>query len=359
MIINLVLGTRPQIIKSAPLINSVSKYEDLRIEVIHTGQHYDYQMSKQFFNEFNLTDPIVNLNIGSGSHAWQTAEMLKSLEDVFIKRKPDMVLVPGDTNSTLAGALAAVKMKIPLAHFEAGARSNDMSMPEEVNRKLSDHCSNLLFTVSSNCSKNLINEGIKKEKIYLVGDTMYENLLKHQGDINNLTFLNSMRVEKDSYILLTLHRQENVDDLLKLKIFFTSLLEQDLLIIFPCHPRTKERLIKANLYNKINKTIKVIDPLPYSLMLNLIKNSKIVLTDSGGIQKEAYWLKKPCITLRKNTEWIETIIDGANVLVDIDSENISQKIDEIIFKKVNYSSDLFIPNASFNILSIIEKICLF
>ena len=202
MIINLVLGTRPQIIKSAPILNSVSKYQDLKVEVIHTGQHYDYQMSKQFFNEFNLPDPVVDLNVGSGSHAWQTAEMLKGLERVFLNRKPDIVLVPGDTNSTLAGALSAVKMKIPLVHFEAGARSYDMSMPEEVNRTLTDHCSNLLFTVSSNCSQNLRKEGIEKEKIFLVGDTMYENLLKHQGDVDGLTYLDKVGIEKNDYILL-------------------------------------------------------------------------------------------------------------------------------------------------------------
>jgi UDP-N-acetylglucosamine 2-epimerase len=354
----LVIGTRPQIIKSAPIINLAKNDKEIQLEIVHTGQHYDYEMSKQFFNELEIPDPIVNLNVGSGLQGWQTAEMLKGLETVFLSEKPDLIIVPGDTNSTLAAALAAVKLRIPIAHVESGARSFDMSMPEEINRILTDHCSKILFAVSSNCLNNLVKEGIDRERVYLVGDTMYESLLKHQAEIKNDQALRELGIKRGFYYVLTLHRQENVDDRIKLKNIFQGLSLENVLIVFPCHPRTKSRLIEAGIYDIIKKSEKImlIEPVPYYRMLNLIKNARGTITDSGGVQKEAYWLGTPCITLRENTEWIETTINGTNILTGTDPHKIQKEIKKLTKKKRTYTSDLFIKNASFNILTKIKEI---
>jgi len=310
----LVVGTRPQIIKSAPIIRAAEKYKDIKLMVVHTGQHYDYEMSKVFFNELELPDPVINIGVGSGSHGSQTGRMIIELEGVFLRLKPNLVLVPGDTNSTLAAALAAVKLQIPVAHVESGARSYDMTMPEEINRRLTDHCSNILFTVSENCSQNLKVEGITEDKIVLVGDTMYESIKQHLCDIEKDKGLEELGVNAKEYSILTIHRPENVDDPIKLKSILKAVCELDDVIIFPIHPRTKERLIGLGLYEKISRKLKISAPISYYRMLNLIKNAKCVLTDSGGIQKEAFWLKTPCVTLRSRTEWVETVELEANIL---------------------------------------------
>jgi len=331
--IALILGTRPQIVKSALLIHYLSRDPKVNFTLIHTGQHYDYEMSEVFFKELTLPDPHYNLGVGSGSHAWQTAMIMLRLEEVLAREKPDLVLVPGDTNSTLAGALTAVKMGIPVAHIEAGARSYDMRMPEEINRRVVDHISALLFTPTRNCTKNLLREGIDREKIFEVGDTMYDVLLHQLPKIDKADILHKLDVKPGGYVFLTVHRQENVDGFENLANIVRALSElKEITIIFPVHPRTRKRLEEFNLLTKIEALshVKLISPVGYIESLALIKNARLVLTDSGGVQKETFWLKTPCITLRENTEWIETVELGANRLVGVDAAKIVSAVREIL-----------------------------
>jgi UDP-N-acetylglucosamine 2-epimerase (non-hydrolysing) len=329
----LVLGTRPQIIKSAPFIYLANIDTQMRLDVIHTGQHYDYEMTKIFFEELDLLDPVTNLNVGSGTHAQQTAKILIHLENILQKHKPDLVIVPGDTNSTLAGALTAAKLHLPIAHIEAGARSYDMKMPEEINRRLTDHCSTLLFTPTENCTKNLLNEGINKKNIYQTGDTMYDVLLQQLPKAEKTTILNKLHLKQKSYVLLTTHRPENVDNPTNLKNICEAIMNlTPLTTIFPAHPRTRKQLQTLQLFNKIKeqKHVRLIDPIGYHEILKLIKNAKFILTDSGGMQKEAFWLKTPCITLRNNTEWTETIHLEANSLTGSDPQKIGKEVHRIL-----------------------------
>jgi len=363
MTITLILGTRPQIIKSAPLVHLVEEDSDLQMQIIHTGQHYDYEMSKEFFNELNLPDPAANLNIGSGTHGWQTGKMLIGLEKVFAKEKTDLIIVPGDTNSTIAGALFASKLHIPVAHIEAGERSYNMNMPEEVNRRLTDHCSTLLFAATKKSVNNLLKEGIPLKSIHRVGDTMYDSILNHILEAQKENLLGKLNLNKDGYAVLTAHRPENVDSPKKLKeiVEATGQLE-DLTIIFPIHPRTRCRLEEWGLQKKLKKNIKLIKPLKYHEMLNLMKNAKLLFTDSGGMQKEAFWLETPCITLRNETEWVETIELGANVLVGTNPEKIVKETNKILsdtkHKKTKADSNPFGDGkASEKILNIIKDFC--
>ena len=329
----LILGTRPQIIKSTPIISGALKIKELELGIIHTGQHYDYELSSIFFDEMNLPEPLANLNIGSGSHGQQTGSMLIKIENVLVQNKPDVVLVPGDTNSTLAGAIAASKLNINLAHLESGARSYDMSMPEEVNRRLTDHCSTILFTVSENCRTNLIKEGLNSGQIFDVGDTMYDVLKNHLPKIEASKILNKLELYENEYAVITSHRQENVDNREKLIELVTALLHlPSLTFIFPLHPRTKERLLETGLMAKLvtAQHIKLVPPLGYYEMMKLVKHSKMILTDSGGMQKEAFWLNIPCITLRENTEWVETVELGVNVLVGMNEHRIHEEVKRVL-----------------------------
>jgi UDP-N-acetylglucosamine 2-epimerase (non-hydrolysing) len=329
----LILGARPQIIKSMPFIRLSSEDKQVKLSIIHTGQHYNYEMTKVFFEEFSLPEPTVNLEVGSGSHAQQTAKMMTRLEPFLQKQKPDLVVVPGDTNSTLAGALTAAKLNIPVAHIEAGARSYDNRMPEEINRRLTDHCSTLLFTATENCSRNLLKEGISKDSVNLVGDTMYDVLLQQLPKAERTAILDQLDVKTKSYALLTLHRQENVDNLENLKRILDAIVKlKKLVVIFPLHPRTRKQLCSFNLYTKLKeqKHVKLIEPVSYLENISLIKNANLVMTDSGGVQKEAFWLKTPCITLRENTEWMETVQLGANYLLGSNTERIVKTAEEII-----------------------------
>jgi UDP-N-acetylglucosamine 2-epimerase len=331
--IALVLGARPQIIKSSPLIHLFGKDNQAKLSIIHTGQHYDYEMAKVFFEELSLPDPIVNLDVGSGSHAQQTAKIMVRLEPVLLEHKPDLVLVPGDTNSTLAGAITAAKLNIPVAHVESGARSYDDKMPEEINRRLTDHCSTLLFTATKNCYENLMKEGISEEKVSNVGDTMYDVLLQQLPKAERATVLDRLNLKTKSYGFLTLHRQENVDNPQNLKRILGALARlQKLTIVFPVHPRTLKQLCSLGLYDhlKEQKNMVLIEPASYLENISLIKNANLVLTDSGGVQKEAFWLKTPCITLRETTEWIETTQLGANYLLGSDTEKIVKTVGHII-----------------------------
>jgi len=332
----LIVGARPQIIKSAPIIHEAKKHREIELQLVHTGQHYDFEMSKIFFHEMELPDPIVNLGVGSGSHAWQTGNMMIKLEKTIIEHKPAIVMVPGDTNSTLAGALTAAKLHVPVVHIEAGARSYDMRMPEEINRRLTDHCSSLLFVPTKNCAKNLSNEGIPKQRIKLSGDTMYDALLQHLPIAAKSNILKILSLKSDKYAALTLHRPENVDDPKTLKNIMKALtMLTELTIVFPVHPRTREGLAAAKLLKRLEVAddIKLIEPLGYHDMLQLTKHARMVFTDSGGLQKEAFWLHTPCITLRDKTEWTETTELGANLLVGTNLKRIVETTKEILKTK--------------------------
>jgi len=336
----LVLGTRPQIIKSAPIIYEALK-SNLELKIIHTGQHYDYELSQVFIEEFNLPEPTVNLSVGSGSHAYQTGEIMLRLEKHLLRDKPSLVLVPGDTNSALAGALTSVKLGIPVSHIEAGARCYDMGMAEEVNRRLIDHCSKLLFAPTLNCKKNLERESVLGE-IHLTGDTMYDVFLKFKDKADRSDILERLELSNKEYGLLTLHRAENVDDPTRLKSILEGVGKADMEIIFPIHPRTANRLKEYNISLERSK-IRIIDPLGYIEMLKLLKHAKLVLTDSGGLQKEAFWSQTPCITLRDSTEWVETVEAGVNQIIGADSEKIAKAIRDVE-EKYESMKEKFIVN---------------
>jgi UDP-N-acetylglucosamine 2-epimerase len=314
-----VLGARPQFIKSAPVSKAIATagYNEL---IIHTGQHYDYGMSKIFFDELEIQEPYINLNVGSGMHAKQTAQMLERIEPIFLAEKPDVVLVYGDTNSTLAGALAAAKLHIKLAHVEAGLRSYNRQMPEEHNRVLTDHCSDLLFCPTQTAITNLNHEGIHNG-VYLVGDTMYDSILQFSElAFRKSKILNKLQLESKSYALTTIHRPYNTDNPETLSSILSALNRISLTSIFPIHPRTLQ--VINHFHMSIPRNIRLIDPVGYLDMLALEQNAKVILTDSGGIQKEAYFLKVKCLTLRPETEWVETTNSGWNVLVDTDINKI-------------------------------------
>jgi len=319
----IIFGTRPQIIKSAPIIQEALK-SGLELEIIHTGQHYDYQLSQIFIDEFSLPNPSVNLEVGSGSHAYQTGEIMLRLEKYLLRDKPSLVLVPGDTNSALAGALTCVKLGIPVAHIEAGARCYDMSMAEEINRRLIDHCSKILFAPTLNCKRNLEKESVLGE-IYLAGDTMYDVFLKFEDEVDRSDILKKLGLSDKEYGLLTLHRAENVDDPVRLRSILKGIGEAKMKVVFPIHPRTVNRLKEYSISLEYSN-VRIIDPLGYIEMIRLLKHAKLVLTDSGGLQKEAFWSKTPCITLRDSTEWTETVEAGVNQIVGADAEKIAQAI---------------------------------
>lgn len=363
----LILGARPQIIKSAPLIQLAEKDRDVSMQIVHTGQHYDYEMSKQFFDELRLPDPIVNLNVGSGTHAWQTGKMMIQLEKLLLNEKPHIVVVPGDTNSALAGALAAVKLHIPIAHMESGPRSYNMKIPEEVNRRLTDHISTLLFAPTENCCKNLLKEGINRKSICLVGDTMYDSFLLHFSHASKDKVLDELNLKTEDYAVLTLHRPENVDFPEKLrKIMETMLKIKDLVIVFPVHPRTLKAMKKAGFKKETleKENIKLVKPMNYHGILKSMKDAKIVFTDSGGMQKEAFWLGTPCVTLRNETEWPETIDLEANVIVGVNPKRILSEVQRILENKDIKKMLKQKPNpfgdgkASEKILNILKEFCL-
>ena len=313
-----VVGARPQFIKAAAVSRVLrAAHEEI---LIHTGQHYDYEMSGIFFDGLDLPQPDVNLGIGSGSHGAQTGNMLSAFESVLITERPDCVLVYGDTNSTLAGALAASKLSIPVAHVEAGLRSFNRRMPEEINRVLADHLSDLLFCPSDTAVKNLAAEGIVA-RVHQVGDVMLDvlNWAQHRLAEQPSRILEKLGVSKGSYVLATVHRGENTDDparLSRILSAFNSLKEP---IVFPLHPRTRKVIAGAG---SIGLEVRLIDPVGYVDMVELTRSARLAMTDSGGLQKEAYWLGVPCLTLRDETEWVETVEAGWNRLVGSDREQI-------------------------------------
>lgn len=317
-----IVGARPQFIKLAPLSKELRKYFEERI--VHTGQHFDEEMSQLFFKQLEIPEPEYNLGISGGTHGEQTGKMLLAIEETLIKEKPNLVIVFGDTNSTLAGALCAAKLHIKCVHLEAGLRSFNRTMPEEINRIIADHLSDYLFTPTQTAFINLKNEGLEK-RAYLTGDIMVDTLsmyIKKAKETSKILY--NLGLEMGKYLLLTLHRPYNVDDPNKLRLLFKKLEDIDEKIVFPAHPRTVKVIKNNNLCFPDN--LVVIKPLGYLDFIILELNSKKILTDSGGIQKEAYILKKPCITLRPETEWLETVEDGWNMLVKIDDNDFVEKV---------------------------------
>jgi UDP-GlcNAc3NAcA epimerase len=308
-----VVGARPNIIKMAPIHRKLS--QKAKHTVVHTGQHYDYQMSEIFFKEFKLPKPSFNLEIGSGTASYQIGETMIRLEKVILELVPDLVLVYGDTNSTLAGALTARKCNIPLAHIESGLRSFDMRMPEETNRILTDHISNILFAPTPTAVTNLKKENVRGRIIY-TGDLSVE--IVQEALMAKSLILQDLELEDRSYILLTMHRAENTQhrNTLGSIVNLVGMLDP-LTVVFPIHPRTKKIMQDSSLYSKLEKcrNLKLIPPVGYVDFINLVKNSKKVVTDSGGVQKEAYILGTPCVTLRQNTEWVETVFEKRNILI--------------------------------------------
>jgi UDP-GlcNAc3NAcA epimerase len=321
-----VIGARPQFVKAAPV--SAALRGVTNEVVIHTGQHYDAQMSSVFFRELGLQPPDYNLEVGSGSHADQTGEMLKRLEPVMVKEKPDAVMVYGDTNSTLAGALAAAKLQIPIGHVEAGLRSFNRRMPEEINRILTDHVSSLLFAPSESSARQLGKEGIV-DGVHVTGDVMYDAVLHFSPEASRVSRLPGvLNLTPGDFYLCTVHRAENTDHGANLRQIVFALNALDRPVVFPVHPRTRKELEAFNIIAGSN--IRMIEPVGYLDMLQLLQSSAAVLTDSGGLQKEAYYVGTPCITLRDETEWPETVQIGWNRLADRDERSILEAVEAAV-----------------------------
>ncbi|HOK80418.1 MAG TPA: UDP-N-acetylglucosamine 2-epimerase (non-hydrolyzing) [bacterium] len=323
-----IVGARPQFIKVKPLVDEFNK-KGIQHILVHTGQHYDYEMSQVFFDQLKIPLPDYNLGVGSHSHGKQTGLMLEKIEEVLLKEMPDMVIVYGDTNSTLAGALSAVKLKIPVAHIEAGLRSFRMDMPEEANRVITDRISTILFCPTQTAVENLRKEGITKN-VFLVGDVMYDVFLESQKLLSSRTILNDLNLKPKNYLLLTIHRQENTDNLENLKSIFLALKDVNQKVLFPVHPRTKKAIEKiADFEISELKNFQMIEPVSYLDMLVLEKNADKILTDSGGIQKEANWFGIPCLILRNETEWVELLVAGNAALTGSNQMVIKKILFEI------------------------------
>lgn len=319
----LVVGTRPQIIKSQPVVREILSHGG-KLSIVHTGQHYDYEMSKMFFEELKIREPDINLAVKPRSSSNQLAQIIMKLENPLRKLNPDVVLVPGDTRSALGAALCANRLGIKVAHIESGARSMEFDMEEEVNRRIIDHCSNILFAPTPGCRKNLQKESVLGE-VHFSGDTMYDVFIKFKKMID----LNKSNNSK--YVIMTIHRKDNIEDISKItKIIQLAkkISSKGYDVIFPIHPHTAKK-IKSFGINLDG--INIIEPVKYSKMLQLLSNAKLLLTDSGGLQKESYWLNTPCVTLRKSTEWVETFEGGHNVLVP----KLTNSSFELILRKLS------------------------
>ncbi len=355
-----IIGARPQIIKAAALSRAIkNKYsKQLKEIIVHTGQHYDANMSQVFFDELGIPAPDYNLNVGSGGHGVQTAAMITGIEEILIKEKPNAIVLYGDTNSTLAGALAAIKIHVPVVHIEAGLRSFNKAMPEEVNRIMCDHVSSFLFSPTKTGLNNLIKEGFKNDtlppynannpKIYHCGDVMYDNSLFFSGVAETKTsILDKLKLQKNKFILATIHRNNNTDEPKRLNALFAALndicKESKLDVVLPLHPRTAKLLetnLDKGLYSEIknNAQFKICDPASFLEMVSLEKNCKLVMTDSGGVQKEAFYFEKPCVILRPETEWIELVECGTAIVADANEEKIKSA-----FQTLNSKNDLKFP----------------
>jgi len=356
MKISIILGTRPEIIKMSPVIRELEN-KGLDYFILHTGQHYSYNLDKIFFEDLELSEPKYNLDVGSGTHAEETGKMLMGIEKVLNEEKPDVVLVEGDTNTVLAGALAATKLHIKVSHVEAGLRSYDRTMPEEINRVLTDHVSDYLFAPTVKARENLLREGIEEHKIFVTGNTIvdavYQNLEIARRKVDILKKLN---LNLKGYFLVTVHRQENVDVKERLKGILDGLElvynKFDLPIIYPIHPRTMKRIREFGL--EVPKGITAIEPLGFLEFLQLEANAKLVLTDSGGVQEETCILNVPCVTLRDNTERPETLEVGSNVLVGVNQNKILEGVNTMLIKERDWNNPFGDGKAGERIVGIIK-----
>ncbi len=329
-----IIGARPQFIKAAVVSRAFKeRWPDLQEILIHTGQHFDANMSDVFFDELNIPRPDHNLGVGGGTHGQNTARMIEKLEELMLAEKPDWVLVYGDTDSTLAGALAAAKLHIPVAHVEAGLRSFNRRMPEEINRVLTDHVAAVLFAPTELARRNLLNEGISEEKIHVVGDVMYDAALYYKPRARKPAWFDELSIPVNEYVLCTIHRAENTDDRNHMQGIFQGLEGAGLPVILPLHPRTRKKIQEMNMLLPAN--IRVVDPVGYLEMVWLESNSKLIATDSGGVQKEAYFHRKPCVTLRDETEWVELVEETVNQLTGANSLKIKNSIQRIFFNSKN------------------------
>ncbi len=375
-----IIGARPQIIKSSAISRAIRTKFHYEIEelIVHTGQHYDENMSEVFFEEMQIPKPHFNLNVGSGNHGAQTAKMIEGLESIFLAEKPDAVVVYGDTNSTIAGGLAAAKIHIPVVHIEAGLRSFNKAMPEELNRIACDHFSTLLFTPTSTGLENLKKEGfsatinskatINLPNVYQCGDIMFDNSM-YFSEISDekSTILQINDLVKDNYVLCTIHRDSNTDIAANLNSIFKALIHisesKNLKIVLPIHPRTKgkmEALLDSDLLLKIKNlaTILIIPPAGFLDIIALEKNARIIISDSGGLQKESFFFQKPCVILREQTEWIEIVENGNALLAGSDFQKIIDSFN-LLYNKTNYSYPAFYGDgdaASFICQKIVEDL---
>ena len=353
-----VIGARPQIIKAAAISRAIKESFAGVVEekILHTGQHYDANMSQVFFDELDIPRPDYNLGVGSAPHGVQTARMTEGIEKVLTEEHFDGVVLYGDTNSTLAGAVAASKIHVPVFHIEAGLRSYNMSMPEEINRIVCDHLSSILFAPTQTGYDNLIREGLvdspavfgngKKRIVYNSGDVMYDNSMYFAGIADKKSdILNELGVAGDGFVLATIHRNNNTDEPERLDAIFRALLDiaekHDMTVVLPLHPRTKKMLgvnLKAGTLERVNSSdrLKIIPPASFFEIIELEKNARIVMTDSGGVQKEAFFFSKPCVILRPETEWIEIVEHNAGIIADADYDRIVTAYDSLVGRKVEF-----------------------
>ncbi len=356
-----VIGARPQIIKAAALSRAIKQHfsEEISEVIVHTGQHYDQNMSQVFFDELGIPQPDYNLGVGSASHGVQTARMIEGIEEILLKEKPDYLVLYGDTNSTLAGAIAASKIHVPIVHIEAGLRSFNKSMPEEINRICCDHCSSMLFSPTATGYKNLINEGFNPDNkkrftsdnpgIYHCGDVMYDNS-KHFANIadQNSKVLETTNLKNTDYVLCTIHRDNNTDHADRLNSIFKALLKisEEKTVVLPLHPRTSKLLgvnLEKGLYSKItdNKNIRILPPASFLDMIMLERHADMIVTDSGGVQKEAFFYHKPCLILRSETEWSEIVECGAAIITDADENTIIESYNNFTNNPPHNYPDIF------------------
>lgn len=329
-----VVGARPNFIKIAPLMHAMRKRKGVGPVLLHTGQHYNYNMSEGFFRELNITEPDVYLNVGSGSHAGQVARIMEKFDAYCDRENPDMVVVVGDVNSTIACSLVAVKRHICVAHVEAGVRSFDKRMPEEVNRIVTDSIADILFAPSESGVRNLLREGRSENDIHLVGNIMIDTLMMNKNKIMQSNVLDDLGLKNNEFAVLTLHRPSNVDQFETLKKLMLTIesVQQKIAVVFPLHPRTKKNLEKFGLMDSVSrmKNLKVIEPLGYFDFSKLLHDALFVMTDSGGVQEETTVYNTPCITIRENTEWNETIEQGTNELVGHNLDHIINLTDKVM-----------------------------
>ncbi|MCU4504084.1 UDP-N-acetylglucosamine 2-epimerase (non-hydrolyzing) [Acinetobacter sp. WU_MDCI_Abxe161] len=345
-----VLGARPQFIKAAAFSRVVQRSSKIEEVIVHTGQHYDQNMSDVFFEEMDIPKPKYMLQTGGKTHGAMTGQQLEKIEEILLIEKPDIVLVYGDTNSTLAGALAAVKLHIPIAHVESGLRSFNRQMPEEINRILTDQISNYLFVPSSGAKDNLLREGVNENKIFVVGDIMYDVALYYKEKMVKPSWFEALNLTK--FVLCTIHRAENTDDITKLSNILKGLELSQKDIILPLHPRTVSKIKQYGLM--IPSNIRVVDPIGYLEMVWLEVHSEFIVTDSGGVQKEAYFHNKLCVTLREETEWVELVNNGYNVLVGSNSDLIHSSLVNESPNKISIKDIYGNGNTAENIVKVLE-----